>query len=1378
MPLLLSACTSLSRTPFGVQALSNNGIHKHLFERLLNPRTSGLATCNMVRTILSNMAAGNEEVAIFLCEATSTRASESLLQSNAWHGTMILQNNQDILLLKELVHSSTYRAEAGISSRQAHERSSLVALACKTLSSEKFIANAVLVENTVLPMLDFVKQGMTNSTLLKEIVQAVNSCHRADVFQYLGEEFSRIAIERDDVAGLSCLLPWLIAALCSSSKLVRDEVLQILSHMLHQGEALNIRVGRLLLSALPNLTEAPYSDFLSAVSLCLCNDTIIMKFSDSHNLADVLLTMLQNKLELCSKYTVSELAVFSSLNSDAAASFLSVSTLLNDVFTESTQFMTKFTDTGLETLVRAALCARTLRLCQMPNAVSASQTFDDILSICEDDSQLIRPQIARICVKLAQAHVSSTIEHKEKCLPLHIILNELASSVLPRAPPQKSYLMRLLKSATQEEFIPGAMSRNPYSTAQLRASPLMRDVKNLICRELDMPGLIEDDFGMELLVANQIINLDLSVEAVFERIWIPSLFNGGTLRRQADSLTDALGPPMAVTFRLSGLDGEATEERIDELPPIAQEDEDVEAKFAGTKVFLEANGFKTLIQLLPKIRKTSSLPHTGSENAYVKLLEILRSACHLKKNRQHMLSLGALASLLDEAAQAFTENVRSGKELLPVIEMLLTEEQADSEVNNLSGVHPSSSSVCQPNSLLARELEGSGFIPPRSGSPRLQRSGSSLQTIALSVREQGMNHVAIFLAQLKYCIQNRERHEADILARVIPRLAGSTLESRDMMAMTFDASVRKLVDLDTMSDGDVQHRQLELELQCSARLAEAIPPDLSGQRVLEAIWSKGTVSFILDYLLTHVFASEDIRQRGSVGWTEALQRNGLPLALELLDGIIEGYDLAIDANEDVLDLLHKLESVSEKNIGTLSENCLETLARTSKSMQEHLEAMREATRDENRRKALAKREQMLAEMGMKVIENTSSPGASTIGVSVSPRSLHGYESMVVESEEDSIVCRVCFEGYVLKPNELLGVYCFNRLASTPSANGDLSQTVCTVSHFNAIHFSCHQSAKRADIALRVPKREWDGAALRNSETLCNNLLPITGKIVSDSAYATAVDAWWQNCFSIGAFISPPSRARQVAWDVGLLLGRFAMNASFSTDCRGGGKESNAHLLPHLMRLLVHQISLSPHKGLEEYNALLSRLSGENEVWDDTETSFSPILPAALSLSLTIWSNEKWSAARRNVLVAVIRHARKYGCSRIATYPITASADASWDEVSETERFSRLKPMLIYLGLVNRMYEWLKPARGGVGKAVNIAKPALATTNEPSEGAKLCERVRDTPAMMAGVKDFLEWLEEAQDSADAPELLDVCRCLHDAMCPTVDDFITRALALSP
>lgn len=68
----------------------------------------------------------------------------------------------------------------------------------------------------------------------------------------------------------------------------------------------------------------------------------------------------------------------------------------------------------------------------------------------------------------------------------------------------------------------------------------------------------------------------------------------------------------------------------------------------------------------------------------------------------------------------------------------------------------------------------------------------------------------------------------------------------------------------------------------------------------------------------------------------------------------------------------------------------------------------------------------------------------------------------------------------------------------------------TVSHFNLIHNSCHHSARKADSALRAPKREWEGATLRNGETLCNNLLPLKAGRVSDTLHAVAVTSFMEN----------------------------------------------------------------------------------------------------------------------------------------------------------------------------------------------------------------------------------------------------------------------------
>lgn len=131
------------------------------------------------------------------------------------------------------------------------------------------------------------------------------------------------------------------------------------------------------------------------------------------------------------------------------------------------------------------------------------------------------------------------------------ILEQLCNMICPTKP-EPVYLLVLNKAHTQEEFIRGSMTRNPYSSAEI--GPLMRDVKNKICHQLDLMGLVEDDYGMELLVAGNIISLDLSISEVYEQVWkkhqsgshgtLAAAIAGAATSSQRDSL------PMTVTYRL------------------------------------------------------------------------------------------------------------------------------------------------------------------------------------------------------------------------------------------------------------------------------------------------------------------------------------------------------------------------------------------------------------------------------------------------------------------------------------------------------------------------------------------------------------------------------------------------------------------------------------------------------------------------------------------------------------------------------------------------------------------------------------------------------------------------------------------------------------
>ena len=134
------------------------------------------------------------------------------------------------------------------------------------------------------------------------------------------------------------------------------------------------------------------------------------------------------------------------------------------------------------------------------------------------------------------------------------ILEQLCNVICP-SKLEPVYLLNLNKAHTQEEFIRGSMTKNPYSSNEI--GQLMRDVKNKICNQLDLLGLLEDDYGMELLVAGSIISLDLSIAQVYEQVWKKSCSQSQNAAVSGSALISSSGvassgdlPPMTVTYRL------------------------------------------------------------------------------------------------------------------------------------------------------------------------------------------------------------------------------------------------------------------------------------------------------------------------------------------------------------------------------------------------------------------------------------------------------------------------------------------------------------------------------------------------------------------------------------------------------------------------------------------------------------------------------------------------------------------------------------------------------------------------------------------------------------------------------------------------------------
>ena len=230
----------------------------------------------------------------------------------------------------------------------------------------------------------------------------------------------------------------------------------------------------------------------------------------------------------------------------------------------------------------------------------------------EEDDQIEYPNPEGAKIFIVSAVESISFGHS-------MVIRELSNILVPK-PPALNIPIITKKSRGQEDYMPGHMPKEPIMSRKI--GTLMRHVKNKICTDLGMLSLIDDDNGMELLVDNKIISLDLPIEDVYKHVWVPS---------KGESA-------MVVICRLQGLDGEATEPIINSFQREATEQISPEEKFSYTSVLPEVNGFTPFLESLKKDKAASFV------NDCITSLQCFAA---LKINRKELSKLGFIEVLFD-----------------------------------------------------------------------------------------------------------------------------------------------------------------------------------------------------------------------------------------------------------------------------------------------------------------------------------------------------------------------------------------------------------------------------------------------------------------------------------------------------------------------------------------------------------------------------------------------------------------------------------------------------------------------------------------------------------------------------------------------------------
>lgn len=925
-----------------------------------------------------------------------------------------------------------------------------------------------------------------------------------------------------------------------------------------------------------------------------------------------------------------------------------------------------------------------------------------------------------------------------------ILLDELCLMLCPERS-EPTCLLTLNKAPTQEEFIRGNMSRNPYSSASFDG-PLMRDVKNKICKDLDLPGLLEDDFAMELLVAGNVVKLDLPVMAVFEHVWRdgataqisgavqPGQFSrtfglrraphagsssrgNGTSRGEAFRGTllsirrvnseregsedghrsDArVEPPMVVVYRLSGLDGEATEPIVDSLPVETNDDQNSEELYGDTIVLGRVGGFEILFQLLAVVGSWGDDAETAVR---VPALRLLRASCEVSRNRTLLAkSPNAVSTLLDCAASAFEHAqgslvaVASAESLLIAAEQILAQQR--SEMDTQPSLHPDTVHVS-------------------SQDP-----------------EEVMTRVQVFLGRLvKATSPNAEYSILHLLPFLIQGMRHAIDSVLEHLSFSWDS-------IDYAGDDQRKAKQLGIVLL-------ATPRDLRGNAFAAQTIRAGVAKNTVDYIVRKFPMPK--KENLSV-WDDALEEHGVPIVLKVLTGLSsflgcgdeEAGDLLrsiILGRGDIIPILCQLEmAVSDNSVGSFAEELLEGLSRDG-DISAHIEQEREEIKRARREAAQASRMAILEQTGLSAfssegrgmlvkklsVTESASVGdgkkdkVGEIGDADTDADAEFLKMMEDLPDEIGSSCVVCGDGFRCRPEEALTFYVFCKKSplelvsrvpdGTPPTNGESGASgssmnrldwevwspgrsrnngssgsrpgssccFASVTHMNAIHMSCHREAARVDRGSR--RDEWDGAALRNSQTKCNNLFPVRPPVTlsegsmedvevakqANDSFTTSVEAYFNRLTAQGR--TSLSQTKLVLYDLGRSLLRFSDGSTgvFSEHSKGGGPHSNASLIPHMVQLVIFLMegnggrlkdaadvvtlssngenggSLTKQANLLTAQATLAKYLGENEVGDMTYYLASSVVLHGLSE----WTNSICKFLRRGMKDAVLPRSQVY-----------------------------------------------------------------------------------------------------------------------------------------
>ncbi|GMT28575.1 hypothetical protein PFISCL1PPCAC_19872, partial [Pristionchus fissidentatus] len=743
----------------------------------------------------------------------------------------------------------------------------------------------------------------------------------------------------------------------------------------------------------------------------------------------------------------------------------------------------------------------------------ALRQLDNLLRRCTAKEGLSLLTVSVVCLSRVE-------DEKSRSDVVGVILETLD----PREKQSDEFLIQVEKDAAQEDFLQGRMQHNPYKSGDVSMGPLMRNIKDKICRECELIALLEDDNGMELLVNGKIISLSLPVKLVYDKVWRPS--NGGEA--------------MVIVYRMRGLLGDAIEPFVDSIDETREGERvgEVEAELLNT--FLSSGGVSTTLDLLSNC--------TLSPNGCILLVQLRKLMTHLlkiDKIKINLLEGGCVSILLNLVKRIKMAGLHSDQSMqatqLHLLRMICDDLVSDTKH------HPMMNGI----------------------------SGSECEWLFSLLVEDTHEKV-------------KEGQMVQLVTKILANAVLGSNESEDILVRKFkeglnweELMMERMKDSSESADDEVigvpqsqstiWMEKVEREADIFTLIADGIQSTEKGKALKGRLIEAGIINDAVNaLLLMHPPLYGTVE---SPEWKTYLSRPSLKLILRLLKGMAKGDERSqLEIAKRALPILHRLEQVSSaEHLGTIAEKVMESLSE-NKEVSEQIDRVRKETKEKKRQMAMAMREKQLSKLGMAMGRRGE--------VKVASRSIVN-EPAVEDASDPLTSCCICRES-IVTGTRVPATYAY----ASSYRQGEGNPTHCSVSLSVMVHTDCHHNAIRRSNGGRNSD-EWTKASLHNSGARCNIVVPINVADPSIADWNASVSRLESDLEVIVPGGGVLTRYR-VFKDMSHLIRKFILNRSFAESSGGGGRESNMQYLAvlHLLALSLPEGELVCNVTSERLNSFL------------------------------------------------------------------------------------------------------------------------------------------------------------------------------------------------